>query len=140
MLATRARSGNRSLPRRLTSGNSIHLSLNLHRAPGYCITRNELEKHNLWLDVEAQDAFVFLWAGFARRYRGVAAADLSFDLVNEPPAIGLNGFSCENHAALIRRTVAAVRAIDPDRPIVIDGLDLADIVRRVGRHRGGRGR
>ena len=101
----------------------IHLSLNLHRAPGYCITRSDLEKHNLWRDAEAQDAFVFLWAGFARRYRGVAAADLSFDLVNEPPAIGLNGFSRENHAALIRRTVAAVRAIDPDRPIVIDGLD-----------------
>jgi aryl-phospho-beta-D-glucosidase BglC (GH1 family) len=101
----------------------IHLSLNLHRAPGYCITRNELERHNLWLDAEAQDAFVFLWEGFARRYLGVPAADLGFDLVNEPPAIGLNGFSRANHAALIRRTVAAIRTIDPARPITIDGLD-----------------
>ncbi len=102
---------------------AIHLSLNLHRAPGYCITRNELERHNLWLDVEAQDAFVFLWEGFARRYLGVPAADLGFDLVNEPPALGLHGFSRLNHEALVRRTVGAIRAIDPARPITIDGLD-----------------
>ncbi len=102
---------------------SIHLSLNLHRAPGYCITRNDIERHNLWLDVEAQDAFVFLWESFARRYLGVPAAELGFDLVNEPPALGLYGFSRANHEALVRRTVAAVRRIDPERPITIDGLD-----------------
>lgn len=101
----------------------IHLSLNLHRAPGYCITRQELEQHNLWLDEVAQDAFVFLWEGFARRYLGVPGEQLGFDLVNEPPALGLNGFTRDNHAALIRRTVAAIRAIDPSRPIAIDGLD-----------------
>jgi endoglucanase len=101
----------------------IHLSLNLHRAPGYCITRNDLERHNLWTDEVAQDAFVFLWEGFARRYLGGATAELSFDLVNEPPAIGADGFTRERHTALIRRTVAAIRAIDPDRPIAIDGLD-----------------
>ncbi len=101
----------------------IHLSLNLHRAPGYCITRNELERHNLWLDLEAQDTFVFLWSGFARRYLGVAPEDLSFDLINEPPELGLFGFTRQNHEALVRRTVAAIRAIDPTRPIVIDGLD-----------------
>ncbi len=101
----------------------LHVSLNLHRAPGYCITRQELEIHNLWLDQAAQDAFVFLWSLFAIRYRDVPTADLSFDLVNEPPAIGLNGFNRDNHAALMRRTVAAIRAVDPSRPIVIDGLD-----------------
>jgi Endoglucanase len=101
----------------------IHLSLNLHRAPGYCITRNDLERHNLWVDAVAQDAFVFLWEGFARRYLGVPGDQLSFDLVNEPPAIGVHGFTRDRHAALIRRTVAAIRAIDPDRPIAIDGLD-----------------
>ncbi len=103
----------------------IHLSMNLHRAPGYCITRSDLEKHNLWLDREAQDAFVFLWQNLATRFRdrGIEPDALSFDLVNEPPAIGLNGFSRDRHAALIRRTVAAIRAIDPARPIAIDGLD-----------------
>jgi aryl-phospho-beta-D-glucosidase BglC (GH1 family) len=100
----------------------IHMSLNLHRAPGYCINRNDLEKHNLWLDAIAQDAFVFLWETFARRYQDVPAESLSFDLINEPPNVGQYGMTRKNHAALIRRTVAAIRAIDPQRAIVIDGL------------------
>ncbi len=98
------------------------MSLNLHRAPGYCINRNDLERHNLWVDQVAQDAFVFLWETFARRYKGVPNSALSFDLLNEPPNVGQYGLTRENHAALIQRTVAAIRAIDPAREIVIDGL------------------
>ena len=101
----------------------IHVALNIHHAPGYCITPDPSEKHNLWLDDEAQDAFVFLWELFATRYRVFTPAQLSFDLLNEPPAIGLEGFTRDRHQAIIRRTVAAVRAIDPARPVTIDGLD-----------------
>ena len=101
----------------------LHMSLNLHRAPGYCINRNDLERDNLWLDSGAQDGFVFQWETLARRYRGAPGDALSFDLVNEPPAVGQYGLTRDNHAALVRRTVAAIRAIDPDRPIVIDGLN-----------------
>ncbi len=101
----------------------IHMSLNLHRAPGYCITGWEQERDDLWHDEVAQDGFVAIWEGFARRYLDVPVHALSFDLVNEPPAIGLRGFTREAHEALIRRTVAAIRTIDPTRPIVIDGLD-----------------
>jgi aryl-phospho-beta-D-glucosidase BglC (GH1 family) len=101
----------------------MHLSLNLHRAPGYCITGWELERDNLWVDEVAQDAFVAIWQRFAQRWRDVPAADLSFDLINEPPAIGLRGFTRSNHAQLIRRTLAAVRAVDAERPITVDGLD-----------------
>jgi aryl-phospho-beta-D-glucosidase BglC (GH1 family) len=100
----------------------IHMSLNLHRAPGYCINRNDLERHNLWLDKVAQDAFVFLWVTFAQRYKHVPGKLLSFDLINEPPNPGQYGMTRENHAAIIRRTVAAIRAIDAQRAIVIDGL------------------
>lgn len=100
----------------------IHLSLNQHRAPGYCINRNDLERHNLWTDQIAQDAFVFLWETFARRYADVPAAQLSFDLLNEPPQEGQYGMTRENHAAIMRRTAAAIRAVTPDREIVIDGL------------------
>jgi endoglucanase len=100
----------------------IHISLNLHRAPGFCTNRNDLERHNLWLDKVAQDALVFIWETFALRYRGVPAAALSFDLVNEPPTPGAYGMTRKSHAALIQRTVAAIRAIDPDREIIIDGL------------------
>jgi endoglucanase len=100
----------------------FQMSLNLHRAPGYCINRNDLERHNLWLDPIAQDGFVFQWETFARRYQGIPNKFLSFDLLNEPPNVGQYGLTRENHAALIRRTVAAIRAIDPAREIVIDGL------------------
>jgi endoglucanase len=101
---------------------SIHMCLNLHRAPGYCINRNDLERDNLWLDEVAQDGFVFQWETFARRYKSISNEHLSFDLLNEPPDINQYGTTRENHAAIIRRTVAAIRAIDPDREIVIDGL------------------
>ena len=48
---------------------------------------------------------------------------MSFDLVNEPPALGLRGFTRESHEAVIRRTVSAIRELSPSRPISIDGLD-----------------
>jgi endoglucanase len=98
----------------------LHMSLNLHRAPGYCINGNDREKHNLWRDKIAQDAFVFLWQTFAVRYKGVPSSVLSFDLVNEPPSVGQYGMTRDNHAAIIRRTVAAIRGIDPTREIAID--------------------
>jgi endoglucanase len=100
----------------------LHMSLNLHRAPGYCINNNDLERHNLWRDKEPQDGFVNLWETWARRYKGVPARNLSFDLVNEPPNEGEYGFTREIHSALVRRTTAAIRAVDPDRPVVIDGV------------------
>lgn len=105
----------------------FQLSLNLHRAPGYCINRNDLERHNLWQDSVAQDAFVFLWETFARRYQGVSSDSLSFDLVNEPPQVGQYGMTRENHAALMKRTVTAIRAVDPEREIVIDGLGAGNL-------------
>jgi hypothetical protein len=100
----------------------IHLSLNLHRAPGYCTNRNDLERHNLWIDEQAQAGFVFVWETLAQRYQNVPGEALSFDLINEPPDPGDYGMTREKHAALIRRTVAAIRAIDPGREIIIDGL------------------
>ncbi len=97
---------------------SIHFCLNLHRAPGYCINRIEEEPHRLWHDGEARDGFVGQWEMLARRYEGIPSEALSFDLVNEP-----NGTDEERpaHEAVIRRTVDAIRAIDPQREIVIDG-------------------
>src|SRR4029077_21298750 len=32
-------------------------------------------------------------------------------------------FGRDVHQALVRRTVAAIRGIDPDRPLIIDGVD-----------------
>ena len=100
----------------------IHMSLNLHRAPGYCTNHTELEQDNLWVDEVAQNAFVYLWESFTRRYKDVPGKSLSFDLINEPPNLGERGMTRENHAALIRRTVAAIRGIDSGRELIIDGL------------------
>ena len=33
---------------RACKSRGIHLSLNLHRVPGFCINRNDLERDNLW--------------------------------------------------------------------------------------------
>lgn len=100
----------------------LHLIINLHRAPGYCINKNEIEIDNLWLDKIARDAFVFQWQYISERYKDVASDELSFDLLNEPPSIGEYGMTRNNHEELIRNTVAAIRAIDKKRTIIIDGL------------------
>ena len=102
----------------------LHVCLNLHRAPGYCINWPEREKHNLWRDEEAQKGFVFLWQMFAERYKGIPNEYLSFDLVNEPCSIGdTHPCTREDHAKVIRMTVRAIREKDAGREIVIDGFN-----------------
>jgi aryl-phospho-beta-D-glucosidase BglC (GH1 family) len=100
----------------------IHISINLHRAPGYCINGWEKESMNLWADVLAQEAFQNLWTSLALRYQGKYRNLLSFDLVNEPPEIGQRGFTRDIHQILIRQITSAIRDIDPNRQIVINGL------------------
>lgn len=68
----------------LAHKHGLHVSLNLHRAPGYCINAGFYEPYNLWQDQEAQDAFYFHWNMWAKRYKNVSAKKISFDLVNEP--------------------------------------------------------
>ncbi len=101
----------------------LHMSLSFHRVPGYCINGNNLERDNLWTDVVAQDGFVHQWSLLASRFRDVSSEYLSFDLVNEPPKIGARDFTRDRHEAIIRRVVAAIRSFNPDRAIVIDGLE-----------------
>lgn len=63
---------------------NMHVSLNLHRAPGYCINAGFHEPYNLWTDPEAQKAFYFHWNMWAKRYKNVSPQKISFDLLNEP--------------------------------------------------------
>lgn len=99
----------------------LHVSLNIHRAPGYCIN-NPPKDLNLWTDEAAQNAFIFQWELFAERYKGIPAEELSFDLLNEPPGPGTGSFTRERHQSLMRRVIGAVKAIDPGREIVLDGV------------------
>jgi endoglucanase len=62
----------------------MHVSLNLHRAPGYCINAGFHEPYNLWTDQQAQDAFYFHWGLWAKRYKELSSKRISFDLLNEP--------------------------------------------------------
>ncbi len=126
----------------------LHVSLNLHRAPGYCINRPETEKHNLWRDQEALDGFIFLWRMFAERYLGIPGSELSFDLINEPDQI-LPTHPCtrKDHERVIRAAVETLREADPNRPLAIDGWggghyalpELKDLGIRYGVTHSGRG-
>jgi endoglucanase len=62
----------------------LHVSLNLHRAPGYCINAGFHEPYNLWVDDEALKAFCFHWEMWAKRFKSLNNQQISFDLVNEP--------------------------------------------------------
>jgi len=100
----------------------VHVSLNLHRAPGYSVNRERDEPFDLWKDGEALDAFCLHWRTFAERYRGIPAERLSFDLVNEPPGPSDDGMTRADHERVVRAAVAAIRKEDPDRLVLIDGL------------------
>ncbi|MCX7425919.1 MAG: cellulase family glycosylhydrolase [Planctomycetia bacterium] len=96
---------------------TVHVNLNLHRAPGYTVAK-PAEKLNLWKDEEAQKQFDFQWSGFAKRYQGIPSNRLSFDLVNEPA-----GIDAPSYARVAGRAVAAIRQQDPDRLVICDGRD-----------------
>lgn len=100
----------------------IHISFNFHRGPGYSVNRERQEPFDLWKDTEALDAFIFHWVTFARRYKGIPSTRLSFDLINEPPRPSDEGMTRADHERVARATVAAIRAEDPDRLIIADGL------------------
>lgn len=94
----------------------IHVSLNLHRAPGYTVAKPP-ETLNLWKSDEAQELFDFQWSQFAKRYRGIPSTRVSFNLVNEPAKI-----PSADYAKVVRRVTAAIRAVDADRLVIADGL------------------
>jgi len=94
----------------------VHVSLNLHRAPGYTVAKPP-EKLDLWTSEEAQELFDFQWSQFAKRYQGTPSKQLSFNLVNEPSRIPV-----DKYAKVVRRVVGAIRAGDPKRLVIADGL------------------
>ena len=94
----------------------VHINLNLHRAPGYCVNPPR-EPLDLWKDAQALDATAHHWAAFARRFKGVPNRELSFDLLNEPADI-----PAETYVRVVKHLVAAIRAEDSRRLIIADGL------------------
>ncbi len=108
---------------------NLHVSLNLHRAPGYCINAGFHEPFNLWNDKDAQDAFYAHWGMWAERYKSIPSDKLSFDLLNEPAYIeDMNDQYAKKGPVPgdIYRMVAegasnAIWAANPERLVVADG-------------------
>ncbi|WP_348789914.1 cellulase family glycosylhydrolase [Leifsonia sp. NPDC080035] len=100
----------------------IHVCLNLHRAPGYCVnSRSHFdvpERGDLFSDAAPQDLFRDYWTTFARRYADIAPEELSFDLLNEPPRIDETTFD-----AVLGRTAEAIWHMSPERLVVLQGWD-----------------
>ena len=116
----------------LLNDRGIHASINLHRAPGYCVNDPERESCSLWKDKIAEDAFAFHWDMFAKRYKGIPNEKLSFNLINESPGAAPDGdekrMTREDYRRVMTRGTEAIRAISPDRMIIIDGLNYGNIV------------
>jgi len=103
----------------------IHVCLNLHRAPGYCVNPPSdplpaNEDISLWTSAEARKAFAFHWGMFARRYKEVPDSVLSFNLVNEPGDIAAGAY-----VNALKDAIAAIRAVSPGRLIIADALTWA---------------
>jgi hypothetical protein len=94
----------------------LHVCLNLHRAPGYCVNP-PAEPRNLFEDAWAQRVCALHWAFIARRYRGIPNRNLSFNLLNEPGDIDAAAY-----AKVVGILCEAIRREDPDRLVIADGL------------------
>lgn len=115
----------------------LHVSINLHRAPGYCVNAGFHEPFNLWKDEAAQTAFYFHWNMWAKRYKNVSNKYISFDLVNEP---SMREDMNDQHSSrgpvpgAVYRKVAtgardAIRKETPDRLVIADGNNTgSDII------------
>ena len=101
----------------------IHVSINLHRAPGYCVNPpgSPLPANqdvSLWNNKDAQAAFAEHWRMFAERYKDIPKDALSFNLVNEPANV-----TGETYVNAVLPAIQAIREISPDRIIISDGVE-----------------
>jgi aryl-phospho-beta-D-glucosidase BglC (GH1 family) len=115
---------------------NMHVSLNLHRAPGYCVNAGFYEPYNLWRDQEAQDAFYYHWNFWAKRYKSVSEKKISFDLVNEPSMREDMNDQHSKRSAVpgdVYRKVAkgaadAIRKENPTHLVIADGNNVGNTV------------
>ncbi|MBF6628671.1 MAG: cellulase family glycosylhydrolase [Proteiniphilum sp.] len=115
---------------------NLHVSLNLHRAPGFCINAGFHEPFNLWKDEAAQNAFYQHWDMWAKRFRNVSPDKLSFDLVNEPcfkedmndqfsPVRPIPG---EIYRKVAMGCLEVIKKHNADRMVIADGNDGGSLV------------
>ncbi len=116
----------------LANNYGLHVSLNLHRAPGFCVNAGFEEPYNLWADPEALEAFVFHWTYWAKLFRSKTREQLSFDLLNEPCfREDMNDQFSRRSAVpkdlyrnLIVKGFDAIRMVNPTHLIIADGNNI----------------
>lgn len=114
---------------RKAQAQGLHVSVNLHRAPGYCINAGFHEPFDLWKSKEAQDAFAFHWGMWARRFKEVPPSKISFDLLNEPSIrsdlndqhASSTAIPGELYRTVAKRAVDAIREANPKHLVIADG-------------------
>lgn len=83
------------------------------------------QKEAIERDAAVQAAYVALWREFAVRYRAIPADRLVFELLNEPQ-FDRGGKAAAN--GLKRRTIAAIRGVDPSRVLLLASMDANRIL------------
>lgn len=97
----------------------LYVAVDLHSPPGGRAIAGGYVAANdrLFTDARAQAKLVSVWERIARRYRG-SRVIWGFDLVNEPVEEYVEE-GCEDWPALAERVARAVRAVDPDRTLIV---------------------
>jgi endoglucanase len=109
----------------------VYVVLDLHAVQGFQNSDwhcDNSSRHSFfWHDKLFQDRFVALWEEFARRYKGNPVV-AGYGLMNEPLTGEFIGRFDDNHEPewevinrVYRRAVNAIRAIDPDHIICLEG-------------------
>lgn len=106
----------------------IHICLNLHRIPGYCVNEGDKEPLQLFSDdpgdqQKALDAATYHWLYIAKRYKDVDSRHLSFDLINEPAG----NIPPAKYIQVIDHITQSIKKVDPQRLIIIDGLNYGNL-------------
>ena len=96
--------------------NGIRLLLDMHKGPGTDHTSVSSNRLN-WNRYDV-DTFVLAWEKLARRYKDNPVV-FGYDLLNEP-AVAKTARNVPGWQEIVERTVQAIRAIDPLKPIIIE--------------------
>lgn len=113
------------------AAHGLYAILDLHALPGWqnpdWHSDNGSRQALFWQSRDYQNRFVALWEELARRYKGNAAV-AGYNVMNEPvtgvPRGRLTNRYQSNYAplnAIYRRVVGAIRKIDPDHLIFLEG-------------------
>jgi aryl-phospho-beta-D-glucosidase BglC (GH1 family) len=120
----------------LANKHNMHVSLNLHRVPGFCINSGFNEPYNLWKDELAQQALYSHWEMWAKRFKNVSEKKISFDLINEPcfredmndQFSKRSALPGELYRKIVHGCLGVIHKHNPKRLVVADGNNGGGLV------------